>query len=65
MATTSKALESTRVYASPTRQRVMGVVFLAMALGIWLLFARQIEPGITTTFNGAAATVLVMVLLSS
>jgi ABC-type uncharacterized transport system permease subunit len=51
MATTSKALESTRVYASPTRQRVMGVVFLAMALGIWLLFARQIEPGITTTFK--------------
>ncbi|HZD58372.1 MAG TPA: ABC transporter permease, partial [Anaerolineales bacterium] len=51
MATTSKALESTRVYTAPTRQRVMGVVFLAIALAIWLLFGRQIEPGITTTFK--------------
>ncbi|MEJ2264432.1 MAG: ABC transporter permease [Anaerolineales bacterium] len=51
MATTAKTLESAKVYASPTRQRVMGIVFLAMALGIWLLFARQIEPGITTTFK--------------
>jgi ABC-type uncharacterized transport system permease subunit len=51
MATTAKTLESTKVYASPTRQRVMGIVFLAMALAIWLLFARQIEPGITTTFK--------------
>jgi ABC-type uncharacterized transport system permease subunit len=51
MATTARTLESTRVYVSPTRQRVMGIVFLAIALAIWLLFARQIEPGITTTFK--------------
>jgi ABC-type uncharacterized transport system permease subunit len=51
MATTAKTLESTRVYTSPTRQRVMGIVFLAIALAIWLLFAGQLEPGITTTFK--------------
>jgi simple sugar transport system permease protein len=35
---------------SPTRQRVMGVVFLAIAFGIWFLFSRQVSSGMTTTF---------------
>ena len=49
MATTSlrKEIELT----SPTRQRVMGIVFLVLAAGIWLLFGRGTEGGLTTTFN--------------
>lgn len=35
---------------SPTRQRVMGIVFLLIAAAIWLLFSRNVSPGQTTTF---------------
>lgn len=37
-------------YISPTRRRVMGVVFLLLAASIWL-FTRSLEPGILTTFR--------------
>jgi len=49
MATTSlrREIEMT----SPTRQRVMGIVFLVLAAGIWLLFGRATGGGVTTTFN--------------
>jgi len=49
MATTSlrREIEVT----SPTRQRVMGILFLLLAAGIWLLFGRGTEGGLTTTFN--------------
>ena len=36
---------------SPTRQRVMGIIFLVLGLGIWLLFSRGIEPGVVTQFG--------------
>jgi ABC-type uncharacterized transport system permease subunit len=49
MATTSLRREIEVV--SPTRQRVMGIVFLALAAGIWLLFGRGMQSGLTTTFD--------------
>ena len=36
---------------SPTRQRVMGSLFILTGVAIWFLFARGIEPGTTTTFG--------------
>ncbi len=36
---------------SPTRQRVMGVLFLVMALATWGFFANQITPEQITTFE--------------
>lgn len=36
---------------SPTRRRVMGIVFLAIAALIWFLFSQTIEPGLETTFK--------------
>jgi general nucleoside transport system permease protein len=44
------ALRRKVVYISPTRQRVMGILFLLLAFGIWVLFSRPVEPGLTTTF---------------
>ncbi len=38
-------------YVSPKRQRVMGIVFLLMALGIWFFFSRTTSSGMVTTFN--------------
>ncbi len=38
-------------YVSPTRQRVMGVVFLGIGLGLWLLFARGVDPEALTTYR--------------
>lgn len=49
MATTALRREITEV--SPTRQRVMGVLFLVLALATWFFFGRGIEPGVTTTFG--------------
>jgi simple sugar transport system permease protein len=37
-------------YVSPTRRRVLGVIFLLLAAAIWFLFARPVESGVTTTF---------------
>jgi ABC-type uncharacterized transport system permease subunit len=48
MATTS--LRRGVEIVSPTRQRVMGVVFLVIGAAIWLLFSRSVQPGMTTTF---------------
>ncbi len=36
---------------SPTRQRVMGVLFLAIGAVIWFFFARTVEAGTVTTFG--------------
>ena len=35
----------------PTRQRVMGLVFLGLAAAIWLFFSQSTEPGLITTFK--------------
>ncbi len=50
MATTAKTLPSTFHYVSPTRQRVMGALFLLLAITLWLVFSRQVQPGELTTF---------------
>ncbi len=38
-------------YISPTRRRVMGIIFLAVAVLLWLLFARGLDPEVVTTFG--------------
>jgi simple sugar transport system permease protein len=45
------ALRKELEVSSPTRQRVMGIIFLALAAGIWLLFGHGTQAGVTTTFN--------------
>jgi len=44
---TLKRIETT----SPTRQRVMGVLFLVLGLAIWFFFGRAAEPGTTASFG--------------
>lgn len=36
---------------SPTRQRVMGIVFLLLGAAIWFFFSRSVEIGASTTFK--------------
>lgn len=38
-------------YISPRRQRVMGIVFLLIAAGIWYFFSRTTTGDMITTFN--------------
>src|SRR3990172_9344459 len=49
MATT--ALRREVEFVSPTRQRVMGLVFLIMAFWIWFIFSRSIPADTVTTFG--------------
>ncbi len=37
--------------SSPTRQRVMGILFLVLGAAIWFFFSRGVETGVTTTFK--------------
>ncbi len=48
---TATALRRPIEVAQPTRQRVMGLVFLILAFAIWFLFARGVAPEATTTFG--------------
>lgn len=50
MATNAKSISSYE-QISPTRRRVMGIIFLIAAGIIWFLFARTIDPGVETTFR--------------
>lgn len=46
---------------SPTRQRVMGIIFMVIAAAIWLLFIRGTQPGLIASFGlnpGGAPNVL-------
>ena len=36
---------------SPTRQWVIGILFIVLGAGIWLLFSRIVEPGVLTKFG--------------
>ena len=45
--TTINNIETT----SHTRRRVMGIIFLVIAALIWIIFARNVEPGVQTTFR--------------
>lgn len=51
MAAATRPLRQSREYVSPTRQRVMGILFITIAFSIWLLFGRQVEPGVIATFG--------------
>ena len=46
-ATFQKAIEA----KSTTRQRVMGIIFLALGLVTWLYFIREVKPGVVATFG--------------
>jgi general nucleoside transport system permease protein len=50
MTTEAKTMQVRKEYISPTRRRVMGVIFLLLAGSIWL-FTRGLEPGVITTFR--------------
>ncbi len=50
MATTSKSISIVN-YVSPTRRRVMGFIFLAVAIFIWAVFSRTTTTNLRTTFN--------------
>jgi len=67
MATT--ALRRRIEIASPTRQRVIGLVLLGLAFGIWIIFARQVTSDQVTTFSltlgGSDVTIPDWVLPSS
>lgn len=47
---TATVLKSSE-YISPTRRVVMGVIFLALALGIWVFFSRTVTAEMQTTFS--------------
>lgn len=47
----STAVQREIEYVNPTRQRVMGLVFLGLAAAIWLFFSRSTEAGLITTFK--------------
>ena len=49
MATT--ALRREIEFVSPTRQIVMGIVFLVLAFSIWFFFSRSVPPDAVTTFG--------------
>jgi simple sugar transport system permease protein len=51
MATSEMTITKTADYVSPTRQRVMGILFLLIALSIWFIFSRSLDPGVQTTFG--------------
>lgn len=48
---TTTALRRNIEAVSPTRQRVMGILFLVLGLSIWFFMSRSVESGLTTTFN--------------
>ena len=57
----TQTIQRHMVAASPTRQRVMGLVFLLVALTIWLFFAMPVPGDVVTSFgmNAGGAQVLV------
>jgi ABC-type uncharacterized transport system permease subunit len=63
---TTTALRRELEYISPTRQRVMGALFLVLGLAIWYLFGRNVAPDTMTKFGmtpgGFEATIPDLVL---
>ena len=47
----STAVQRENETVKPTRQRVMGLVFLGLAAAIWLIFIRSTDAGLITTFK--------------
>lgn len=50
MSSATPAIRRQSEFITPTRQRVMGIVFLTMALAIWLLFSLRTQADATTSF---------------
>ena len=48
---TTKATTSNYKESSPTRRRVMGILFLIFSALIFFLFSRTLETGVQTTFK--------------
>jgi ABC-type uncharacterized transport system permease subunit len=63
---TTTTLRRELEYISPTRQRVMGALFLVLGLAIWYLFSRNVAPDTMTKFGmtpgGFKATIPDLVL---
>ncbi len=51
MATTTSTFHQEVEIVSPTRQRVMGGLFILFGVLIWFLFIRPLEPGMVTKFG--------------
>ncbi|GIV63697.1 MAG: ABC transporter permease [Chloroflexota bacterium] len=49
--TNNQMFHKTLVRESPVRQRVMGIVFLVLALAIWFFFARSVESNAISSFG--------------
>jgi len=47
----STAVQREIKLVKPTRQRVMGFIFLGLAAAIWLIFSRSTDTGLITTFK--------------
>jgi simple sugar transport system permease protein len=47
----STAVQREIKLVKPTRQRVMGLIFLGLAAAIWLIFSRSTDAGLITTFK--------------
>lgn len=47
----STAVQREIKLVKPTRQRVMGIIFLGLAAAIWLIFSRSTDAGLITTFK--------------
>ncbi|MBM3144599.1 MAG: ABC transporter permease [Chloroflexi bacterium] len=47
---TTTTMKNHFAYVSPTRRRVMGFIFLGLGIALWALFAKNVEPGVETTF---------------
>jgi ABC-type uncharacterized transport system permease subunit len=43
--------ETGEVYESKTRRRVLGLIFLGLALVIWMVFMREVDPEMTSTMR--------------
>ena len=48
---TTTALRRELEFVSPTRQRVMGILFLLAGAVIWYFFSRHVDPGVVTKFG--------------
>lgn len=55
MATTEATFHKHLERVSPTRQRVMGILFLLLGLVIWFFFTRNMQPDLTTSFGLSTA----------
>ncbi len=63
---TTTALRRELEFVSPTRQRVMGILFLLAGVVIWYFFSRNMDPDVVTKFGmtpgGVKATIPNLVL---